>query len=161
MHFAKAFTEEPARFRTIPMPMGQPDFADAFQGDGNVLVEWPGEDLDIVLPERSTFVDLHCCILGDTYTGMTFAAESEMAAVLDVKGATRGRSTNRLGQRDCHAWLGPLDIPESLRGSASIAYNRTITLPRSDVQISALDVNQALSCAERFGTILGIDSPLL
>jgi hypothetical protein len=81
---------------------------------------------------------------------MIFGAESEMAAVLKVKGATRGRSTDRFAQRDCHIWLSPLSVPDHLRGCASISHNRTVRVPNPDVDISSLDFNQALFCGERF-----------
>jgi hypothetical protein len=161
MLLANAFAEEPARFRTLPMPMSEPEFADAFWGDGNVLVEMSEGTLDNILPARCRFVSLHCCILGSTRTEMIFGAEREMAAVLDIKGVTRGRSTDQFGQRDCHAWLAPLNIPEPLRGCASIAHNRVVTLPNSDAKVSALDCHQALFCGERFGRIRGRESPLL
>lgn len=161
MLLASAFSQAPTQFRTTPMPMTDLEFSRAFTGENNILVERSDVDLSSVLPEKYTFVDVHCCVLGELRTEMTFGAEREMAAILHMKGATNGRSTDLFGRQDCHVWLAPLDVPAHFRGYAAIAHSHTLDLPGTSARISLMDVEQSLFTGERFGRTVDRESPWL
>ena len=62
-----------------------------------------------VLPEDFHFVGVGCLNAGVYSSLLSFGAETEMARLLRVKDATGGLSSDRLGGRNLHAWLYPLD----------------------------------------------------
>jgi hypothetical protein len=160
MLLANLYAREFSQFKAHPMPMLHEEVRDSFEGMNNTLIERSDRLIEEgILPSRFQFVPLECWVVGTKLTRAIFGAEREMGRVLHVKGLTNGLNTDLLGDRNCHVWLAPLNIPESLRGCAAIAQDRRLQVRSSSVQIPILDVNQAIFCGERFKHLVqGSDS---
>ena len=78
-----------------------------------------------------------------------------MHEVLKVKDRTGGLSTDRLGGRNIHPWLMPLDLPDQDRGCAGLVRDRRIAIPGAQVEIPMLDMAHALLNRERHQMIVG------
>ncbi len=48
---------------------------------------------------------------------MTFCAEREMERLLHHKAITGGLNSYKFGEKNCHLWLAPLQIPKPPRGA--------------------------------------------
>lgn len=48
---------------------------------------------------------------------MTFCAEREMERLLHPKAITGGLNSYKFGEKNCHLWLAPLQIPKPPRGA--------------------------------------------
>jgi len=153
MLIAKAYAADASRFQAFPMPMVAPGFSDSFQDSDNLLIR-RSDRLDEVLPSTFTRVPIHCSVLGERLTEMTFMAEREMAELLTIKGKTYGLNTDLFGEMNCQASLYPMDVAVNFRSCAALALERRRSLPGSAAQISILDVNQAIACGERFAEIV-------
>ena len=150
MLFADAYFWNPGAFATRPMPMSGA-FADAFAGERNILVERPKGIEQALLPSSFEFVPIRCFVLGDgVLTETHFGAERQMERLLHIKGATGGLNTIRFNGQNCHFWLAPMPIDDSLRGYAAIAHDQRLPVGKSGVAIPSLDVNQAVFSKERF-----------
>jgi hypothetical protein len=155
MLLADAYAAEPSRFVTRPMPTtSDPRLKDAFIGDDDVLVERPqwlisGSDAQI-LPPYCRPVTVQCWIVGERVTTMTFCAEREMERLLHTKAATGGLNTYKLGEKNLHLWLAPLNIPMSLRECAAVVRDRKVRSASGLTEIPLFDVNQSIYCGERF-----------
>lgn len=155
MLLADAYAAKPSRFVTHPMPTdSDPRLADAFIGDDGVLLERPpwlisGPGAPI-LPPHCRPVTVHCWIVGDKMTTMVFCAEREMERLLLTKAATGGLNTYKLGERNLHLWLAPLDVPKHLRGCAAVARDRRALSSSGRIEMPLFDANQAIYAGERF-----------
>jgi hypothetical protein len=86
--------------------------------DGNVLAyEAKVDDVDGLLPKDPYLMNMHCWYLGDCTGGvcrfatLTFCAERPMYQLLNVKGATGGRNTELMGDKNIH--IRPRAGPEA------------------------------------------------
>ena len=152
MLFADMYAADPSRFVTHPMPMNTPDLGEMFVGNDNVLVERPDGlirgDTAPILPPYCRPVTVHCWIVGERTSHMVFCAEQEMERLLHTKAITGGLNTYKFGEKNCHLWLAPLQIPKPLRGCAAIAQDRRVE--SGLVQTPLFDANQAIYTGERF-----------
>jgi hypothetical protein len=153
MLIAKAYAADGSRFEAFPMPMGEPGFTGSFHDADNLLIR-RSATLTEVLPPTFTRVAIHCSVLGERLTEMTFIAEREMAELLTIKGKTHGLNTDLFGEMNCQASLYPVDVALNFRSCAALALERRHSLPGSAAQVSVLDVNQAIACGERFAEIV-------
>ncbi len=155
MLLAERYASDPASFTAHLVANDTPDGREAFEDTNVVLIERSSQMLWDILPRSPHFVALSCCILGERLSQLTFGAEKEMSRLLTVKGKTRGLNTDRLGGRNCHLWLAPLDIPEPLRHCSAIVHDRRVKLNHSLAEIPLFDANQAIFTGERFRHLMG------
>lgn len=154
MLLAERFVSDPTQFVSHAIPKGDPSIEATFIGENNFLIERSDEMLEEILPKSFNFVSLQCLIVGEKLTQTIFGAEREMARLFSTKAKTNGLNTDKLGSRNCHIWLAPLNIPSKLRGCAAIAQDRCLELKPSSMAIPILDFNQAIFCGERFKHIV-------
>ena len=152
MLLADLYAREPGRFISYPMPKNNKDLEEMFSGDDNILVERP--DWLImgwtapILPTYCRPVVVHCWIVGDRLSQMAFCAEREMERLLHTKGVTGGLNTYKFGEKNCHLWLAPCEVPKSLRGCAAITQDRRT---RSGlIEMPLFDANQVVYSGEWF-----------
>jgi hypothetical protein len=131
----------------------------AFQGENNILIQRPESLLHEVIPEKFRFVAVSCWRLGTHGAILTFGAEREMYRVLHTKGKTGGLNTDKLGERNFHAYLAPMDLPVDLRDSAAVAHDIKYPIPGSKVSVACLDTAQALFPVERHGHYERVSRP--
>ena len=152
MLFADLYASEPSRLVSHPMPMDNPDLGEMFTGHDNVLVERPDwlirGDAAPILPPYCHPVMVHCWIVGERFTQMIFCAEREMKRLLATKGVTDGLNTYKFGEKNCHLWLAPLDVPQGLRGCAAIAQDERLKVGLAETPL--FDTQQAVYTGERF-----------
>ena len=153
MLLAKAYLADSRKFESIPMPMDEPGFNGSFQRADNLLIR-RSFGLKEVLPPTFTPVEIHVSVVGERLTEMTFVAECEMAELLTIKGRTNGLNTDLFNGMNCQACLAPMDIAVEFRTCAALALERRHPLPGSAAEVSILDVNQAISCGERFSQLI-------
>jgi hypothetical protein len=152
MLLADLYAREPDRFISYPMPKNNRDLEEMFSGDDNILVERPswlitGETAP-VLPPYCCPVVVHCWIVGNRLAQMAFCAEREMERLLHTKEVTGGLNTYKFGEKNCHLWLAPCEVPKSLRGCAAITRHRRTG--SGLVEMPLFDANQAIYTSERF-----------
>lgn len=152
MLLADAIASDPTRFPARPLPTDTPILAEMFTGDDNLLVERPQwlimGDAAPILPPYCRPVIVHCWIVGHRFTDIAFCAEREMERLLHTKGVTRGLNTYKFGEKNCHLWLGPLNVPEPMKGSAAIAQD--VRMRSGLVETPLFDANQAVIAGEQF-----------
>lgn len=153
MLFADAYASDSSHFITHSMPTNDSSqLRETFVGNDNLLVKRPLHfivgDAAPILPPYCHPVIVHCWIIGDRLTQMAFCAEKEMQRLLYTKGVTSGLNTYKFGEKNCHLWLAPLNIPRSLRDCSAIASDNREEFGL--VQFPLLDVNQAVFTGERF-----------
>jgi len=161
MLLADLYAADPLRFVFHALPKNVPYVDEAFQGDNNVLIERSPQLLDAILPQSYAPVPVYCWVLGNRLTEMAFLAEREMERLLQIKGKTGGLNSDRLAERNCHIWLAPLDVPQSLRGCAAIVSDRRLPLRSAAVQIPSLDIQQAVLSQENFQHITEFHNELV
>lgn len=151
MLIAGVYRSDFRAFRSHPMPTTG-EWADAFVGDSKVLVE-PDEDLpNRVLPSRPHFVAVSCWLVGQKYQALTFGAEQEMMRLINVKGQTRGRNTDLLGERNCHLLLAGLPEPrKDMPPCFAVARDQTHDI--AGQRVPHLEAVHAVMDAERFKRI--------
>lgn len=145
------YEAEFASFRTFPIPH-RDEWAEAFVTDSGVLVERPDSLPDAVLPESFTFVPISCWLIGERYQALTFGAETEMNELLEVKGRTRGKNTDRLGRRNCHLSMMSFSSPgPGVPPCFSVAEDRTFEI--AGQHIPWVELNDVTVGVERFKTM--------
>jgi hypothetical protein len=111
-----------------------------FERDGAVLIERGKPDLQQYLPDEAHCVPISCWRIGDYFSKQTFMAEQEMYALLEVKDRTGGLSTDLLGDRNVHPWLGLLPLPHEDAMAAAVVRDQRLRLSGTNVAIPKLDV---------------------
>lgn len=152
MLFASYYLGRLADFQSFPIPADIKMVSDAFDVSTGHLVQRSQDMFENVLPSKFETIPFHCWLVGREFSQLTFAAETPMRRLIDVKGETRGLNTNVLGGLNCHIWLAPLPLPMHLRGTAAIVADRRVEC--ATAQIPLLDINQSLNCQERFKRIV-------
>jgi hypothetical protein len=94
-------------------------------------------------PPTYTFVPISCTLIGPYFSHLTYGAETAMAEVLDIKGRTRGKSTDWFGDRDVHAYFIPEAI--AMRDGHRAVISTDVYEPGTDLKISKLDKLAALN----------------
>ncbi|MFJ2957079.1 hypothetical protein [Streptomyces sp. NPDC087270] len=148
MLLADAYADCFSRFPLAPVPQEVLDNG-IFVGTNNVLAYRPDSMLQEVLPSNFRFVGVSCWKWGVRASAITFGAEREMYRVLYIKGKTKGLSTDKLGGRNFHAWLGPLPVPQKFRSYSAIVNDYRIEVPDGMAHVANLDVAQAMFSAEQ------------
>jgi hypothetical protein len=136
-----------------PRPLLNPGVAvEAWPFETAVAIDRPGDVLmRALLPDRFRFVAVSCDTVGEYFSHLAFGAECEMARLLRVKERTDGLSTDRLGARNVHAWLGPLPIAEEFRACGAVTTDRRIKLAGRSASVAHLDWLHALGDFETHG----------
>ena len=153
MLLARAFSADPARFRTWELPLNEETFAHAFEPGDNIALEMAPETYYELLPHLYTPVEMTCYVLGTGLTTMTFDAEREMEELLRIKASTEGLNTDLLRGRNCHISLDALPPPRKrppFRRYAAVAFERRTTLGASSAVVSVVDARNAVETVERF-----------
>jgi hypothetical protein len=157
MLLADRYVERFGTFRVYPVPHSVLDDPNGpFEARDAIMFERSVDLLD-VLPPEPHFVGINCLTAGVYSSQMSFGAETEMARLLRIKDATGGLSTDRLGGRNVHAWLYPV---EACRGPyAGVVYDRRKPIGSDGATVAMLDVEQALSTAETHGDLVPSAAP--
>jgi hypothetical protein len=147
MLLADRYLAHPESLTTFPMPIALEPLEEAFEiADGAIMIE-RNDGLEVeVLPARATPIPVHCWVVGQTLSQLTFMAETEMQSVIAAKGRTRGLNTEKLDGRNCHFWLAPLLLPRELRRCAVIAKDQRLVMGSAEVPY--LEFLQAINCME-------------
>lgn len=159
MLLADHYATDVGAFTPVPLPDTDSRISECFVGRNNVLIPRSQELIHQILPLSFHFVGVGCWIVGERLSALTFGAEMEMGRVLSIKGKTGGLNSDRLGSRNCHLWLAPLNIPIDLRESAAIVEDRRVPISSTDIRIPFLDYQQAVNTGEGF-TRLAPNSPV-
>ena len=131
-----------------------------FEDAGTVLIDRGKPDLEYVLPPRPRCVAVACWTVGVAhFSRISFMAEREMAALLDVKDRTGGLSTDLLGGRNLHPWLSPLPITGSDRACAAVACDKRVPIPGGRASVPAHDFAQAVTNEERHTSPRPVSTP--
>jgi hypothetical protein len=110
----------------------------------------PESEFD-VLPRRFQSVVVHCILLGrgektPTFSYCWFAMDTDAARVLQIKAATRGRSTDRFGDRNLTIRTGPLYAQEH---EVIVSIGQEKQFPFGGWgKFGADDFNNVLNCCE-------------
>ncbi len=150
MLIAAVYEANFASFRTYPIPH-RDEWAEAFVKDSGVLVERPDALPNEVLPSSFNFVAISCWLIGERYQRLTFGAETEMNDLLDVKGRTLGRNTDRLGTRNCHLSMMSFSSPgPRIPMCFAVAEDRTLEI--AGQHVPWVELNDVVMGVERFKT---------
>ncbi len=124
-----------------------------FERDGAVLIDRDASvDLHELLPSEFHFVAISCWTVGpSSFSTLVFGAEQEMTRLLEVKNKTGGLSTDRLGDRNVHAWLAPLPLHPRDALCGAVARDRRKRIRDSDASFAILDFLQAMGDFETHG----------
>ena len=157
MLLADDYVDRFGAHRTHPMPdalLNDPD--GPFEPHDAVLVE---RDLDLrgVLPPEPHFVAVSCLNAGVYASHLCFGAETEMARLLEIKDATGGLSTDRLGGRNLHASIVPFE--SGGRPCAAVVYDRRWPVGDCGANVAKLDVLQALLPCEQHADLVPDSAP--
>jgi hypothetical protein len=79
---------------------------------------------------------------------MSFGAETEMARLLRIKDETGGLNTDRLGGRNMHASIHPIQTGRGY-DCAAVAYDRRKPVGSAGAMVSKVDVAQAITPCEQ------------
>jgi hypothetical protein len=126
-----------------------------FEAQGSVLIERGDGGLMHVLPPRPRCVAISCWRVGTYFSSLTFMAEQEMKRVIEIKDHTGGLTTDRLGERNIHPWLGllPLQPPDAF--CAGVVRDKRIPLADTGVSIALYDITLAVTNRESHRTLVG------
>ena len=155
MLLADSYSECFSKFKLSAMPSKYNDRP--FVGANNVLVYRTEASIHDLPSKEFNFVAVSCWRIGPASSTLTFGAETEMYRVLQVKGRTGGLSSEKLGGRNVHIWLGPVDLPHKLRSSAGIVDDFRFKVPGSSASVAELDLAHSLFPVERHGHIRRIE----
>lgn len=127
--------------------MTNPDKS-VFEDDEVVLVQKPSPLPFEILPRKSRRVMIHCMLLHQEVTRVTFNAEREMRRLLDVKGRTGGLNTDKRDGRNCHLFL--TNVAGSKVGDwAAIAHDRAALVEGRTIKLAGVDLELALLSDEK------------
>jgi hypothetical protein len=122
--------------------------------DDEFLLDMGNDRMQRCLPADFTFVSEECWLVQkDALTKMTFGAETNMHRLWRTKGETRGRVSNRIGERNLHAYLGATLLeavnPHIIANCVGVVRDRVLKVQDS-VTIPLIDILYALFSKERF-----------
>jgi hypothetical protein len=153
MHCARRYAADPLA-HTIVTPAGLDEPNLPFEPDGALLVfgDW-GPRLENALPEDFSFVPVSC-LRGDNarMTHLTFGAEREMFALLEMKDRTGGKSTDLLGERNVHAPIPHQHVRDHAGSGVLVVRDKTLKVA-APMHFSLLDAHFALLNNETFGQV--------
>jgi hypothetical protein len=156
--YAADFASFNPRSLRLVRPFREDPSAFPFEPGTAVLIDRGPPDLGHVLPPQPRCVALSCWHLGKDFSSMTFMAEQEMRRVMEVKDRTGGLNTDRLGERNLHAWLAPLPVRDEDTGCAVVARDKRVALPGTNVRIPMHDFAQSGLNLERSTRLVGVRS---
>jgi hypothetical protein len=129
------------------MPVGIRELEGFFIIQNCILVRKHVDDPDLfietILPKNYQPVQVTCCLLSGAPPDMTrsfirFQNELDVKRLFDVKGKTKGLSTDALGGRNCHVSGFPIGI-ENPRQWIIVGEDKSTLLPSNGVKIAHLD----------------------
>lgn len=145
MRLGELYERDFAAFSPKPVPT-ELLACSPFRDHGGVTIDLGGRGIHAFVCSKPNFVPVSCATIGREYfSQLTYAAETQMQRVIDVKATTKGLSTDRLKGRNVHPWLIPLMTPEVQRGAALVAFDRRAPLPDSRAMIARVDQLHAIS----------------
>lgn len=145
---ADSYVTDFASYRPQPFVLDEPALRDVFEDSpDNVWFERSPDLEDTVLPDESRFVVVSCWRAGKNLSQLSVCLDGQMKRLLEVKGATGGLNSDRLGERNCHLTLWPLQVPRRLQSIAVIARERRVRLDDS-MTVGLLDFVRALATNE-------------
>jgi hypothetical protein len=156
--FADVYANSPSSFQTISMPSTS-TLESYFDCGQSLLVKKPVDPdkfVEWLLPQDYQAVRLTCVLLAGDPPSMTlqlirFQAEIDMLRLIRTKGLAGGRSTNRLGVRNCHVTGFPEGIDDP-RSWVVIATDRTESFRGTTFNVARLDLRHVIEQREIFTT---------
>jgi hypothetical protein len=153
MLLADAYVDDPLKYKHLPIPKTKVTSSQFKLEDDEFLLDFGNRRMRRFLPKSFSFVSQECWLLKKKLTRIVFGAEREMYRLWQTKGSTGGLVSERLGQRNLHAYLGAtiLERVNSQLIANCVAVVRDKTLEVSDsVTIPLLDITYALFSNEHF-----------
>lgn len=141
MLIADQYVRDFAAFRPRAFP--KPFLAEAgcpFESEAATLIDRGDPRLERFLPPAPHCVAFACWRIGTYFNSSTFMAEQEMGRLLDIKDRTGGLSTDRLGGRNVHPYLGCLPLPTQDAMAAALVFDKRLPLSGTNVAVPRLDV---------------------
>lgn len=147
MLLADSYALEFASYRPSRLLLDEDALKEVFvDSEENVMFDAAGLR-ERVLPRQFEVAPISCVRVAGATTQVSFGAETRMRDIFRIKGQTRGLNTNRLGRRNCHLTLWPLDVSRRLKSMAVVAFERRIDVG-DRLSFSVLDFNRVLSTNE-------------
>ncbi len=78
----------------------------AFEAGENLAIVRPRSNPEDYIGEGETNALVYCWLVQAKISKMCFSAVSGMKDLIRMKGRAAGKNTDRLGDRNCHIWLG-------------------------------------------------------
>jgi hypothetical protein len=121
----------------------------AFADEDVVLLGKPSAELREVLPAKRHGIVVHCCRIRELAEILMFSFIDDFRSLFRIKGQTRGLSTDKFGDKNCHIHLGPLTT--SIGNWAAIG--RDVTVGLDKFRYSMIDANLVINENEGTTTI--------
>jgi hypothetical protein len=157
MLFADHYSANPLAFSTERAVNPDPS---AFGEDEVLLIRKPSPLPFEFLPRKSRRVMIHCMLLRQEVTRVTFNAERQMRQLLDLKGRTGGLNTDKLEGKNCHLFLTEV-AARKVGDLAVIAHDIAAPVGNSSINLSAADLEMALLSNEKAIPVNIIDPSVL
>jgi hypothetical protein len=141
MLIADHYVGDFSSFRPRPFPdRFLADTGCPFESDSARLIDRGDARLERFLPPDPRCVAVACWRIGAYFNSNTFMAEQEMGRLLDIKDRTGGLSTDRLGGRNVHPYLGCLPLNSEDAMSAAVVFDKRLPLSGTSVAAPRLDI---------------------
>jgi hypothetical protein len=132
--FATCFKENPDR--------------EAFTDDQVLLIDkLPAERLHELLPPAGRMVMMHCMLLQENVTRVTFNADRNIRKLLDVKGRAGGRNTEQFADKNCHYFLSQTAM-NLVGDKAAIAHDCRVQIGNTGIYLNSVDLELSLLSRE-------------
>ncbi len=138
MSFADVYATQPSKYAAK-----QEKFLEEgiFENDDAIIIQKPPLPCWDVLPPPNCEIQIHCMLLQQAWTRITYSAELGMRRLLRIKGQTGGLNTDRFNGRNCHWYLTIKGIHHH---GDNIAIGNDVTVPDRAVHICPIDLELSL-----------------
>lgn len=155
MLIGDAYALHPWLFRHEALGASLAWMREAFQGEDDSLIQLPKEYETAFLPSVFHPVTISCWMLRGRpptlgCSSLSFIAEREMQAILDVKTITGGLNTHRLHGRNCH--ICPAPNHQHIFGGWGII-SKDVQIGYEDTKISVTDANLSIMRIEKIARV--------
>lgn len=120
----------------------------AFTDDQVLLIDKPPSERVLeLLPPAGRMVMMHCMLLQDNVTRVTFNADRDIRKLLDTKGRTGGRNTERFADKNCHCFLSQTAM-NRVGDKAVIAHDCRAEIGNTGIYLNPVDLELSLLSRE-------------
>ncbi len=153
MLVAREYVQDCGRFRPRALPEDVAKATGLFTSA--TLLSFDVPNLQSFHPRTpSRFVSIATYLKARQYVShLPYGAETAMAEVLDIKGHTRGRSTDLLGDRDMHVYCLP-EIRGEQGYDAIVSHDVVDTIPDANVRLAKLDSLFAIQARSNMAVVV-------